>query len=96
MSNIRQTYHQCVKGQISDIDYIFDITESKIKILAGLDGEGWHEDLEDESRPIELDEIDQRNGILHDIIKPFEDNRDAHVIIRGYLRKNHFEKMIVY
>jgi len=45
---------------------------------------------------IELDEIDQRTGILHDIIKPFEDNRDAHVIIRGYLRKNHFEKMIVY
>lgn len=45
---------------------------------------------------IELDEIDQRDGVLHEIIKPFEDNRDAHVIIRGYLRKNHFEKMIVY
>ena len=35
MSNIRQTYHQCVKGQISDIDYIFDITESKIKMDDG-------------------------------------------------------------
>jgi DNA polymerase-3 subunit epsilon len=45
---------------------------------------------------VELDEIKDRSGILHDIIKPFEDNRDAHVIIRGYLRKNHFEKMIVY
>jgi DNA polymerase-3 subunit epsilon len=45
---------------------------------------------------IELDEIKDNSGILHDIIKPFEDNRDAHVIIRGYLRKNSFEKMIVY
>ncbi|MCK9399656.1 MAG: exonuclease domain-containing protein [Bacteroidales bacterium] len=45
---------------------------------------------------IELDEIGGNAGILHDIIRPFEDNRDAHVIIRGYLRKNHFEKMIVY
>jgi DNA polymerase-3 subunit epsilon len=43
-----------------------------------------------------LDEIDNSAGILHEIIIPFEDNRDAHVIIRGYLRKNHFEKMIVY
>jgi DNA polymerase III subunit epsilon len=45
---------------------------------------------------VELDNIDTNAGILHDIIKPFEDNRDAHVIIRGYLRKNRFEKMIVY
>lgn len=45
---------------------------------------------------VELDNIDGDSGILHEIIKPFEDNRDAHVIIRGYLRKNHFEKMIVY
>jgi len=45
---------------------------------------------------VELDNIEGDAGILHDIIKPFEDNRDAHVIIRGYLRKNHFEKMIVY
>ncbi len=45
---------------------------------------------------VELDEIRDRSAILHDIIKPFEDNRDAHVIIRGYLRKNQFEKMIVY
>jgi DNA polymerase III subunit epsilon len=45
---------------------------------------------------VELDEIGGDSGILHDIIKPFEDNRDAHVIIRGYLRKNQFEKMIVY
>lgn len=45
---------------------------------------------------IELDDIGGNAGILHDIIKPFEDNRDAHMIIRGYLRKNHFEKMIVY
>ncbi len=45
---------------------------------------------------VELDDIDSNAGILHDIIKPFEDNRDAHVIIRGYLRKNQFEKMIVY
>ena len=34
------------------------VTESKIKILAGLDGQGWHEDFGDESRPIEMDEID--------------------------------------
>lgn len=45
---------------------------------------------------VELNEIGDNSGILHDIIKPFEDNRDAHVIIRGYLRKNQFEKMIVY
>jgi DNA polymerase-3 subunit epsilon len=45
---------------------------------------------------IELDDIGGNAGILHDIIKPFEDNRDAHMIIRGYLRKNRFEKMIVY
>ena len=45
---------------------------------------------------IELDSIGRDSSILHDIIKPFDDNRDAHVIIRGYLRKNHFEKMIVY
>jgi len=45
---------------------------------------------------VELDDIGGNSGILHDIIKPFEDNRDAHVIIRGYLRKNQFEKMIVY
>jgi len=45
---------------------------------------------------VKLDDIDRNTGILHDIIKPFEDNRDAHVIIRGYLRKNQFEKMIVY
>jgi DNA polymerase-3 subunit epsilon len=45
---------------------------------------------------IELNEIDRKAGILHEIIKPFDDNRDAHVIIRGYLRRNQFEKMIVY
>jgi DNA polymerase-3 subunit epsilon len=45
---------------------------------------------------VEIDSISDRSGILHDIIKPFDDNRDAHVIIRGYLRKNHFEKMIIY
>jgi DNA polymerase III subunit epsilon len=45
---------------------------------------------------IELDCIGKDSTILHDIIKPYNDNRDAHVIIRGYLRKNHFEKMIVY
>ena len=45
---------------------------------------------------VELDNIQDNSGILHDVIKPFEDNRDAHVIIRGYLRKNQFEKMIVY
>jgi DNA polymerase III subunit epsilon len=45
---------------------------------------------------VSLNEIDSHAGILHEIIKPFEDNRDAHVIIRGYLRKNQFEKMIVY
>ena len=45
---------------------------------------------------VELDSIDSNAGILHEIIKPFEDNRDAHVIIKGYLRKNQFEKMIVY
>jgi DNA polymerase III subunit epsilon len=45
---------------------------------------------------IELDCIGKDSTILHDIIKPYNDNRDAHVIIRGYLRKNQFEKMIVY
>jgi len=45
---------------------------------------------------VELDEIGGDAGILHEIIKPFDDNRDAHVIIRGYLRKNQFEKMILY
>lgn len=41
MSTILQTYHQCVKGQISDIDYIFDITESKIKMDDGSMVELW-------------------------------------------------------
>ncbi len=45
---------------------------------------------------IELDSIGQDAGILHDIIKSYDDNRDAHVIIRGYLRRNQFEKVIVY
>ncbi len=45
---------------------------------------------------VEMDCIGNDSAILHDIIKPFDDNRDAHVIIRGYLRKNHFEKMIIY
>lgn len=41
---------------------------------------------------VELDNIGGSSGILHDIIKPFEDNRDAHVIIRGYLRKTSLRK----
>ncbi|MFO7613902.1 MAG: exonuclease domain-containing protein [Bacteroidales bacterium] len=45
---------------------------------------------------VDLDAISNNGAILHDIIKPGEDNRDAHMIIRGYLRKNQFEKMIVY
>jgi DNA polymerase-3 subunit epsilon len=35
-------------------------------------------------------------AVLHEVIKPFEDNRDIHVILRGYLRKNKFEKLLVY
>jgi DNA polymerase-3 subunit epsilon len=45
---------------------------------------------------VEIDSISGSSGILHDIIRPYDDNRDAHVIIRGYLRKNQFEKMIIY
>jgi DNA polymerase-3 subunit epsilon len=45
---------------------------------------------------VELECIGKDSGILHDIIKSYDDNRDAHVIIRGYLRKNQFEKVIVY
>lgn len=44
----------------------------------------------------DIDSLSTSASVLHEIIKPFEDNRDAHVIIRGYLRKNQFEKMIVY
>ena len=41
MNDNIKTYHQCVKGQISEIDYIFDITESKIKMDDGTMVELW-------------------------------------------------------
>jgi DNA polymerase-3 subunit epsilon len=45
---------------------------------------------------LEVNEIGSDSGILHDSIRPFKDNRDIQVILRGYLRKNHFEKLIIY
>jgi DNA polymerase-3 subunit epsilon len=35
-------------------------------------------------------------SVLHDTIKKYEDNRDIQIIIRGYMRKNEFEKLIIY
>lgn len=43
-----------------------------------------------------IDNVDQNADILHDIIKPLNDNKDIQVIIRGYLRKNNFEKVVIY
>jgi DNA polymerase-3 subunit epsilon len=45
---------------------------------------------------VETDRISENSFSLHDNIRHYDDNRDAQVIIRGYLRRNHFEKMIVY
>lgn len=43
-----------------------------------------------------MDVIGNDPAVLHDAIKPFEDDRDAHVILRGFLRKNKFERLLVY
>jgi DNA polymerase-3 subunit epsilon len=45
---------------------------------------------------LDVNAIGSDSGILHDSIRPFKDNRDIQVILRGYLRKNHFEKLIIY
>ncbi len=45
---------------------------------------------------LEVGNIGSDSGILHDSIHPFQDNRDIQVILRGYLRKNHFEKLIIF
>jgi DNA polymerase-3 subunit epsilon len=34
--------------------------------------------------------------VLHEAIEPYEDNRDARMIIGAYLRKNEFEKVILF
>ena len=34
--------------------------------------------------------------VLHETIAPYDDNRDIQIIIKGYMRKNEFEKMIIY
>ena len=55
------------------------VTESKIKILAQL--EGWHEDLEDESYPVEMGEIPELNEMneLEPELSPLEDTLDLDV-----------------
>jgi DNA polymerase-3 subunit epsilon len=45
---------------------------------------------------LDVNTIGSDSTILHDSIHPFQDNRDVQVILRGYLRKNHFEKLIIY
>lgn len=45
---------------------------------------------------LDMNAIGADSDILHDSIKTFQDNRDVQVILRGYLRKNHFEKLIIY
>jgi DNA polymerase-3 subunit epsilon len=45
---------------------------------------------------IDIDSVNTDHSLLHDVIKHFDDNRDVHVILRGYLRKNNFEKIIIY
>jgi DNA polymerase-3 subunit epsilon len=45
---------------------------------------------------LDVNAIGTDSGILHDSIHPYQDSRDAQVILRGYLRKNHFEKLIIY
>jgi DNA polymerase-3 subunit epsilon len=45
---------------------------------------------------LDVNAIGSDSDILHDSIHPFADNRDIQVILRGYLRRNHFEKLIIY
>jgi DNA polymerase-3 subunit epsilon len=45
---------------------------------------------------LDVSSIGSDSCILHESIHPFQDNRDIQVILRGYLRKNHFEKLIIY
>ncbi len=40
--------------------------------------------------------LNGNTGALHDVIKTYEDNRDARMIISAYLRKNEFEKVILF
>ncbi len=40
--------------------------------------------------------IENNNELLHDVIKPYDDNKDVQVIIKGYLRRNNFEKIVIY
>jgi DNA polymerase III subunit epsilon len=45
---------------------------------------------------LDVSAIGTDSGILHDSIHPFQDSRDAQVILRGFLRRNNFEKLIIY
>ncbi len=45
---------------------------------------------------VEMESIHGDSTILHDVIRKYDDNKDVHVILRGFLRKNSFEKLIIY
>ncbi len=45
---------------------------------------------------VDVDIVQSDSSVLHEAVRPFEDNRDVHVILRGYLRKNRFERMVIY
>jgi DNA polymerase-3 subunit epsilon len=42
------------------------------------------------------DLLDHNTSLLHEVIRRYEDNKDVQVIIKGYLRKNNFEKVMIY
>ena len=45
---------------------------------------------------VDVDYLDQNSEVLHEVINNYEDNKDVQVIIKGYLRKNNFEKVKLY
>ena len=45
---------------------------------------------------IAVSALNGNTGILHDVIKKYDDNRDIQVILKGYIRKNDFERIVIY
>lgn len=45
---------------------------------------------------VDVDYLDHNTDVLHDVIHKYEDNKDVQVIIKGYLRRNNFEKVKLY
>ena len=65
---------------LSDLEQkaVESVTEAKIKVLSQIEGEGWHEDFEDEAYPIEMGEIPELDEMneLEPELTPLEDTLD--------------------